>query len=131
MRTRSTRWPSSQVDLGKQVSNTKKTSKPNTAIDRGPQINRGEIETKNLSECLKVDFLVLFETLFSSSDKSARKAVSQMSELGILKRMDSMAELILEREGKEVLKTLSSHPSDTARGWAAFIIGRLPSLSRE
>ena len=105
--------------------------KPKTtaANNRQLQINRGEIEAKNLAECLKVDFAVLHESIFPKSEKEARAKIAAAKELGILKRMETTAEILLEHEGKEALKLLSQHPSDTARGWAAFMVGKLPKLS--
>lgn len=107
----------------------KTTKKAISKGDRAALIDRGQEETKNLAECLGVDFAALFATLFPSSSKAALETASQMKGVGILKRMDSMAELILKEHGEDALERLSGHRSDTARGWAAFMVGRLPRLS--
>ena len=96
------------------------------APDRSKEINLGLIEAKNLAECLKVDFAVLYRALFPKAADKHLKEVSELKSLGILKRMDQMAAFLLANHSASELKFLSTHTSDTARGWAAFIIGRLP-----
>lgn len=105
-----------------------KKAKAKTA-DRGPQIDAGLIETKNLAECLKVDFAALYSAIFPTPSKKAAKQIAEFQSLGILKRMDATAGLILATHGTEAMETLTGHTSDTARGWAAFIMGQLPDLS--
>lgn len=104
-------------------------TKKRKLTERELRINRGEIETKNLAECLKVDFAALFASVFPFSGKAARQSVAGVAELGILKRMDAMAALILEKNDEAVLAELQAHPSDTVRGWAAFVVGRLQGLT--
>ena len=110
----------------------KKSAPPKAASnERQTRIDRGEIETKNLTECLKVDFAALHGALFPKSSKTTRDAVAELAGVGILKRMETMADLILAEQGNEALKGLEKHASDTARGWGAFVVGKLPGLSLE
>jgi 3-methyladenine DNA glycosylase AlkC len=95
---------------------------------RRVQISRGEIETRNLSECLAVDFVTLFGALFPDAPRSAISTVSAAGRLGILARMDAVAGVLFETYGADVVALLQSHASDTARGWGAFVVGRLPQL---
>jgi 3-methyladenine DNA glycosylase AlkC len=104
--------------------------KPKPDPGRRPdQINRGEAETRNLAECLAVDFALLHRALFPRAGRAARASVAGMAGLGISRRMASMAALLLEEEGPGVLSILKSHPSDTARSWGAFVVGQLPGLT--
>lgn len=92
-------------------------------------IDQGKIETKNLSECLKVDFAALYANVFPKSGKVSRAAVAEMKSLGILKRMSSVADLIQRESGNGAIEGIRSHTSDTARGWAAFMIGLQSGLT--
>jgi 3-methyladenine DNA glycosylase AlkC len=100
-------------------------------LDRKSQIDRGEIETKNLAECLKVDFGVLHASLFPKASKETRMAIAKLADVGILKRMNDTAALILAEQGKKAVDVIETHASDTVRGWGAFMVGQLPGLSLE
>lgn len=93
------------------------------------EINCGTIETKNLAECLAVNFVTLFTSVFPDASRSAKTAVSTALKLGILARMDAIAAVLLEEYGTDVLDRLKDHSSDTVRGWGAFVVGRIPGLS--
>jgi 3-methyladenine DNA glycosylase AlkC len=97
--------------------------------DRSARINRGEIETKNLAECLKVDFGILFGVLRPEASELLRAQVDGLGELGILKRMERMGELLLGLGKGSIPRELITHRSDTVRGWAAFGIGQDPKLT--
>lgn len=43
---------------------------------------------------------------------------------GITRRMAAAADLLLTRLGDGGVARLATHPSDTVRGWAAFMVGR-------
>ena len=108
----------------------KKTANTST-LDRTKQINFGLIEAKTLSECLKVDFATLYKSLFPKSSDQLVKEVTKLKSLGILKRMEQMAVFLIANHNANDLKFLKEHTSDTARGWAAFIVGRLPKKTLE
>jgi 3-methyladenine DNA glycosylase AlkC len=92
---------------------------------RKGRIDRGEIETKNLTECLALDFHALYRAIFAGASKSAMTEAKAAKSLGILKRMQAMADLIAREQGESPARmALAGHASDTARGWAAFLIGR-------
>lgn len=102
------------------------------------QLNRGEIETANLTEWLAVDQRLLLENLLIQNNRSEYfqpilKNVDQLKKqtvniineaigLGIL-------DLALKNKDEEFLTKLSTHQSDLVRCWAAYTIGRNNGLS--
>ncbi|MBW4636511.1 MAG: DNA alkylation repair protein [Iphinoe sp. HA4291-MV1] len=102
--------------------------KPNDVpIDVLNQLNSGVIETVNLSECLAVDFATLMEHVVPELTSVAKSRI-QLSD-GITKRMAAAGKLLLEHLGSEHFQYLASHPSDSVRGWAAYMIASIPDLS--
>lgn len=93
------------------------------------QLNNGQVESQTLSECLKVDFYQLFCSQFSKPSSKTSLKLKAAGQLGIVKRMDAYASIVLESNGKEIISSLESSDSDTVRGWAAFAIGQLPNIS--
>lgn len=97
------------------------------------QLNKGEIETANLTEWLAVDQRLLLENLLQQNNRSEylepilskvdqlkKQTVNTINEaigLGIL-------DLSLKNEDTEFLSKLSTHPADLVRCWAAYTIGR-------
>ncbi|WP_160136141.1 DNA alkylation repair protein [Chryseobacterium sp. c4a] len=97
------------------------------------QLNRGEIETANLTEWLAVDQKLLLanllkqnnrleylQSILSRVDKLKKQTVNTINEaigLGIL-------DLALKNQDEEFLSKLSSHQADLVRCWAAYTIGR-------
>lgn len=53
--------------------------------DRSKDINLGLIEAKNLAECLKVDFAILYKALFPKATEKLVREVKELKSLGILK----------------------------------------------
>lgn len=84
-------------------------------------VNRGQIPSSNLTEILKVDFALLASSAFPDLPRNTVKKIGELSSLGILKRMASTAELLIEWNVSKVSDIAATHPSDTVRGWAAFI----------
>lgn len=85
-------------------------------------LNAGEMETATLAEMLAIDFTVLIRPFLPSETD-----VSQLSgETSVTKRMAIAAELLLSHRGATVFPELTQHPADTVRGWAAFLVGKLP-----
>jgi 3-methyladenine DNA glycosylase AlkC len=91
------------------------------------QLNSGEIETVNLSECLAVDFVTLMGHVVPELASAAKSRIQPSN--GITKRMLVAGELLLEHLGTEGFQRLASHPSDTVRGWAAYIVAAIPDMT--
>jgi 3-methyladenine DNA glycosylase AlkC len=48
---------------------------------------------------------------------------------GITKRMAATGKLLLEHLGAVGVRELAAHPSDTVRGWAAYLLAAIPDLT--
>ncbi len=96
--------------------------------DKMDAIHGGLAECRTLSECLAVDFSILARTLDGLEERDFRD-ISSWSKLGITRRMRAMAELLRNRLGDDMAASLASHPSDTVRGWAAYMIGGRAGVS--
>lgn len=91
-------------------------------------LSLGQISSATLTEGLAVDHYRLLCTVFSDVAPATQQKAIALQELGILRRMSSMGALLHEDMGSEALAVCITHPSDTVRGWACFIIGAHPSL---
>ncbi|MBD1929965.1 DNA alkylation repair protein [Trichocoleus sp. FACHB-90] len=91
------------------------------------QLNSGEIEAVNLSECLAVDFVTLMGHVVPELTSAAKSRIQPSN--GITKRMLVAGELLLEHLGAEGFQRLASHPSDTVRGWAAYMVATIPDMT--
>ncbi|WPO91784.1 DNA alkylation repair protein [Chryseobacterium sp. HR92] len=97
------------------------------------QLNRGEIETANLTEWLAVDQRLLLENLLLQNnrkdylkpilenvDQLKKQTVNTINEtIGM-----GMLNLVAKNNDDEFLLKLSVHPADLVRCWAAYTIGR-------
>ena len=99
------------------------------APSRLAQLNRGEIEASNLTECLAVDFAALMQCTRPALGPQALASMHAASGEGITRRMALAARLLLTENGMRDLAALSRHPSDTVRGWACFMVGASEGLS--
>ena len=99
------------------------------APSRLAQLNRGEAEASNLTECLAVDFAALMQCTLPSLGPQALASMHAASGEGITRRMALAARLLLAENGTRDLAALSRHPSDTVRGWACFMVGASEGLS--
>lgn len=89
-------------------------------------LNDGTAETLTLSEGLAIDFAHLLGRLYPHADTSALRG----EKLGITKRMALAAQIIRQHlDGADDLPRLMTHPSDTVRGWATYVIAAQPDLS--
>lgn len=95
--------------------------------ERLAQLNAGA-EAETLTECLAIDFAALMETIFPEIGDDALAEIRAGASTGILHRMSLAADLIAGRFGPAGLQRLAQHSSDTARGWACFIIGKAEHL---
>lgn len=90
------------------------------------RLNAGEIESVTLAEMLCVDFAALLRVV---SPKAASKVPSPLAGgeggLGITKRMELVADALIQTHGAEAIELCIGHRSDLVRGWGAYVIGRL------
>lgn len=105
-------------------------------------LNKGKIETVNLTEWLAIDHLKLIEANFSEigiSNKNTDFIVQQIKTLknpttmNVIKLVGASLYQILSAEGdlESILINLSSHPSDSIRCYAPFLIALNETLSLE
>lgn len=95
--------------------------------DRLAQLNAGA-EAATLTECLAVDFAVLMGNILPEICGDALAEIRDNASTGILRRMALAARVIVDRLGPSALERLAQHPSDTARGWACFMIGHAEEM---
>ncbi len=125
--TESTHKFSAKVELQKRSNITKRPAHLDPA--RLMLLNNGVTETTNLKECLAVDFSLLLPATLPELDKSLIHIIERQKSLGISKRMVMMGQLLLEHLGPSLIKRLQSHPADTVRGWACFMIGAIGEMT--
>lgn len=102
------------------------------------QLNNGQIETANLVEWLAVDQKIMLGNLLkqlnrieylkpilADIDKLKKQTVTTINEtIGA-----GLLSIATANKDNELLKRISTHPSDIARGWATFTIGKNRKLS--
>ena len=91
-------------------------------------LSRGEMQSATLSEGLAVDQAQLMRAVFPALPSQALKAVDAACELGVLKRMARIGELLWNELGDAGIEHCRRHGADTVRGWACFMIGAQPGL---
>lgn len=94
-------------------------------------LEKGEISTATLSESLALDQGKLLQAVFPLAEKTLSAEISSLGSMGILRRTSFIGELLLTHYGPEVIPQCQTHPADTVRGWACFMVGILPNLSLE
>ncbi|WP_265706478.1 DNA alkylation repair protein [Verminephrobacter aporrectodeae] len=97
-------------------------------------LNRGEVEARNLAECLAINQSVLLKTVLSEIGMSkTADSVFAMADLsgteGISHKMAKIGMALREALGNErykeqIMQKMVLHPSDTVRSWAAFVVAR-------
>lgn len=101
-------------------------------------LNEGKLETVNLVEWLAIDMYVLLGNILTEIglekqiDPLLEKSLT-LQDQGITKRLKGMGEILFqalekEEKGTNIWESLSNHPSDMVRAWAAFIITANQSL---
>lgn len=98
-------------------------------IDVLDRLNSGAMETVNLAECLAVDFATLMAQVAPELATVAKSPIQPTD--GITKRMAAAGKLLLEHLGAAGVRDLAVHPSDTVRGWAAYLLAAIPDRSLE
>jgi 3-methyladenine DNA glycosylase AlkC len=91
------------------------------------QLNAGTMETATLAEGLAIDFAVLMSHVLPEAKDEATQRFNSSD--GITKRMSLAGQVLLEKLGASGYQRVTEHPSDTVRGWAAFMLAEMPNLS--
>jgi 3-methyladenine DNA glycosylase AlkC len=92
------------------------------APERLAQLHAGA-ESTTLTECLAVDFAALMGHVLPQIGDDALAEMTAAAATGISRRMALAARLVGDRLGPPAMEKLARHPSDTARGWACFMVG--------
>lgn len=92
-------------------------------------LNAGTVEAATLTECLAVDFTALMRAVLPEIGDDVVAAIQQAAGDGISRRMTLTARLIHEWSGLAAVGELRGHVSDTARGWACFMIGAAEDMT--
>ncbi|AZB34111.1 DNA alkylation repair protein [Chryseobacterium bernardetii] len=104
------------------------------------QLNRGEIETANLTEWLAVDQRQLLANLLQQNNRTEYlqpilTIVNQLKKQTVNSINEAIGSGILEyavkNKDEEFLSILSKHPADLVRCWAAYTVGRNNVFSTE
>lgn len=99
-------------------------------------LNKGQLQTVNLTEWLAVDHIVLLKNVlnelgFELESKLILQRLNELSEKKIMKIIPVIShewQLLLdsksETERSRIFAVLAHHKSDSVRCWAAFIVGQ-------
>ena len=90
-------------------------------------LNAGTLETATLAEGLAIDFRHLLSRV--APELSAADLDAVRAEDGVTTRMKSAGGLLQSQLGVASFDRFAGHPSDTVRGWAAYMIGTAPKLT--
>jgi len=88
---------------------------------RKHELDTGLAASTHLAECLAVDFATLLQTVVELPDSAVQRMRDAASK-GITRRM-ALAAALLREAGQGAVIHWQSHPSDTVRGWACYLIG--------
>ena len=92
------------------------------------QLNAGA-PAATLTECLAVDFAILMQAAVPQVGAQGLALMREDMAAGISRRMARAAGILLDSVGPQAIAELQSHPSDTVRGWACFMVGALPGVA--
>lgn len=98
------------------------------AADILAALERGELQSATLTECLALNQVTLLRAVFPKLPPTAIRQAEAASQLGILKRMASIGAILTAQLGAAGIARCQAHPSDTVRGWACFMAGMQPGL---
>ncbi len=89
--------------------------------DRLDALNRGDVASAVLTECLAIDFATLMRAIAADLPDDSLTALQGK---GITQRMALSARALLaQMDVADVVKNFGAHPSDTVRGWVCYAIG--------
>lgn len=81
------------------------------------ELQAGTCESRSLTEGLAIDFEILLHSVAPSC-----RAVKFPEKTGVTRRMLLAAQALYENEGIQSFSRWAGHPSDTVRGWAAYLL---------
>lgn len=90
-------------------------------------LSEGTIETATLAEGLAVDFQWLMT--HAAPTVPPPDVARLVPTDGVTTRMKVAGEILATRFGEAGFKRFRNHPSDTVRGWSAFLLAALPDLT--
>lgn len=91
------------------------------SAERQHDLDTGAASSTHLAECLAVDFATLLQTA-ARLPVAAVQRMRDAASKGITQRM-ALAAILLREAGQGDVTHWQSHPSDTVRGWACYLIG--------
>jgi len=97
------------------------------SLERRAQLNSGA-PSSHLMETLCVDFAELMRVAVPQVDAATLLAMQGAQSEGIVRRMQRAGELLAVKLGDDGFAQLAQHSSDTVRGWACYLLARLPHL---
>jgi 3-methyladenine DNA glycosylase AlkC len=92
------------------------------------EVLSGTAEASTLTQILAIDTRSLFVAAFPDLELTSLERVG-LSDKSVTQRMRAAGQILYAHSGLECLTRLYRHPSDTVRGWAAYVIGAAPDLS--
>lgn len=114
------------------TSRQRATSKAPRRISEIPKphlahLSAGACETRTLVEALAIDFRMLIRAVVPAL---RREPLAELdSTIPYTRRMSAAGAILLERIGLAAATKLRDHPSDTVRGWVAYVVAAAPRLS--
>ncbi|MBA4249731.1 MAG: DNA alkylation repair protein [Candidatus Puniceispirillum sp.] len=96
---------------------------------RREQLNSGEHETKNLVECLSIDFRLLVLNCIPGISNSALDQIEQKKQCGIIDRMKGIGSILFKEMGVAGIDVLKNHHSDSIRGLSCYMVSYCDHLS--
>ncbi len=90
-------------------------------------LNDGTLESATLAEGLAIDFAVLLNAAAPELPASLRDTVRAGD--GITSRMRAAGTALAVHFGPKGYDRFTQHPSDTVRGWGAYLLSALPNLT--
>lgn len=96
--------------------------------ERLARLNKGEVESAHLTECLAVDFARLAQAAFPALSSPVIARIHEWKDLGISRRMAETGALLRRELPEAEWPRVAAHPSDTVRGWACFLLGAGPEM---
>ena len=96
---------------------------------RRAALDAGQAQSATLTEALAVDFAALLAACFPALPADLVAQVRAARGEGISRRMALVGQILLAQYGADGVAALTSHPSDTVRGWACFAVAGQDSLA--
>lgn len=93
--------------------------------ERRAALSLGRAQTASLGDGFVIDFGMLFSAAIPEAAPEARARLDALKNSRYTDRMRLAAAVSLETLGQTGYERLAAHPSDTVRGWAAYLLGML------